>query len=227
MPNRMLYAGLIGSQKVNQLKPPEFELYIRLILTVDDFGRYIGNPVRIARACWPDREDITSRTVQPMLAKLNNIGLLQLYQVDGETYLQMASWNQRTRTDASKFPPPAVMCPSNDGQMTVICPSSAHVDVDVDVDVGDRRIDGHFDLFWFAYPKKVGKQAAIKAWKQIKPKEDLLQKMLSAIEWQKQSDQWTKNSGQYIPNPATWLNQGRWDDELPRRQSEAERIMSL
>ena len=25
--------------------------------------------------------------------------------------------------------------------------------------------------------------------------------------------QWTKEGGQYIPNPTTWLNQGRWDDK--------------
>jgi hypothetical protein len=31
---------------------------------------------------------------------------------------------------------------------------------------------------------------------------------------QKTSAQWQKDNGQYIPNPATWLNQGRWDDEI-------------
>jgi hypothetical protein len=37
--------------------------------------------------------------------------------------------------------------------------------------------------------------------------------MLSAVEAQKQTDQWTKDGGQYIPHPSTWLNQGRWEDE--------------
>jgi len=27
-------------------------------------------------------------------------------------------------------------------------------------------------------------------------------------------DQWRKDNGQFIPNPATWLNQRRWEDEL-------------
>ena len=26
------------------------------------------------------------------------------------------------------------------------------------------------------------------------------------------SDKWEKDKGQYIPNPSTWINQGRWDD---------------
>lgn len=70
-----------------------------------------------------------------------------------------------------------------------------------------------FDAFWNAYPKKVGKGAAEKSFKKLKPSGDLLQRMLSAIETQKQSDQWKRDNGQYIPNPATWLNQTRWEDE--------------
>ena len=38
--------------------------------------------------------------------------------------------------------------------------------------------------------------------------------LVPAVEAHKQSSQWQKDNGQYIPNPATWLNQGRWEDEL-------------
>lgn len=72
-------------------------------------------------------------------------------------------------------------------------------------------INTSFDAFWRAYPKKVGKAAARKAFSKVKVPVDVL---LSAIDQQKQSKQWMKDNGQYIPNPATWLNQGRWDDEL-------------
>jgi hypothetical protein len=67
-----------------------------------------------------------------------------------------------------------------------------------------------FDEFWRAYPKKVGKDAAIKAWEKLKPRID---DVMNALSWQVQSPQWFKNNGQYIPNPATYLNQGRWQDE--------------
>jgi hypothetical protein len=59
----------------------------------------------------------------------------------------------------------------------------------------------------------VGKEAARKAFMKIKPSADLLQRMLEAIKAQTASDQWKRDNGQYIPNPATWLNQGRWEDE--------------
>lgn len=71
-----------------------------------------------------------------------------------------------------------------------------------------------FAVFWKTYPKKVAKGAAERAWRKIKPSSELLQKMLEAIERGKLSKQWNKDNGQYIPNPSTWLNQKRWEDEL-------------
>ena len=38
--------------------------------------------------------------------------------------------------------------------------------------------------------------------------------MLSAIEAQKKSEQWTRDNGQFIPYPSTWLNRGQWDDVI-------------
>jgi len=74
-----------------------------------------------------------------------------------------------------------------------------------------------FDVFWGSYPKKVGKDAAKKSFSKVKVE---LSVLLDAIEKQKRSEQWTKDNGQFIPNPATWLNQGRWEDELPETESE-------
>lgn len=76
-----------------------------------------------------------------------------------------------------------------------------------------------FEKFWAAYPKKQGKGAAEKAFRKIKPSGDLLLRMISAIEEQRKSDQWTRDRGQYIPNPSTWLNQERWNDETASPQA--------
>ena len=78
-------------------------------------------------------------------------------------------------------------------------------------------VNQNFENFWKAYPKKVGKDAASKAFAKRKPDDKLLKEILQAVELQKVSDQWTKDGGQYIPNPATWLNQGRWMDELENK----------
>ena len=67
-----------------------------------------------------------------------------------------------------------------------------------------------FDRFWQAYPKKEAKKAAERAWKQRRPP---IEAVLKALEWQRQSPNWTKDGGQFIPNPASYINAGRWDDE--------------
>ena len=71
-----------------------------------------------------------------------------------------------------------------------------------------------FDRFWSVYPKKVGKGEARKAFVKLKPSEELTERMIKAVAEAKKSDMWTRNNGQYIPNPSTWLNQERWEDEL-------------
>lgn len=77
----------------------------------------------------------------------------------------------------------------------------------------DARGSSPFEQFWQAYPKKVGKQAALKAWKRIRPTVALCDQILQAVDAQKQCEQWRRENGRYIPNPVTWLCQGRWEDE--------------
>lgn len=91
-------------------------------------------------------------------------------------------------------------------------------------------LDRRFAAFWSAYPKKVGKQDALRAFARLKVGEDQLAAMLAAIEQQRASPQWAKDGGQYIPNPATWLRQGRWEDEplsASPPQSDAARLLAM
>lgn len=71
-----------------------------------------------------------------------------------------------------------------------------------------------FKEFWRHYPRKVGKGAAEKVWDKIKPGKALLSLILSALDQQKACEQWKRENGRYIPNPATWLNQKRWEDDI-------------
>ena len=83
----------------------------------------------------------------------------------------------------------------------------------------DYDADG-FAAFWAAYPKKAGKADALKAWNKLAPDVVLQEQMGKALEVQKQSQQWRKDGGQYIPMPSTWLNGRRWEDEAPQAQSQ-------
>lgn len=82
---------------------------------------------------------------------------------------------------------------------------------EVKADAQTRR----FAEFWKAYPKKVGKKAAEKSWQKLKPDAELFERIMQAVTAAKGSDQWNRENGRFIPNPSTWINQGRWDDELP------------
>src|SRR5699024_9758660 len=60
-----------------------------------------------------------------------------------------------------------------------------------------------FAALWAAYPKKAGKADALKAWNKLAPDVVLQEQMGKALEVQKQSQQWRKDGGQYIPMPST------------------------
>jgi len=82
-----------------------------------------------------------------------------------------------------------------------------------------RELAG-FDLFWSAYPRREGKGRAEKAWvKAVRlASPDNIVEAVHATKWAEEK--------QFIPLPASWLNDRRWEDELagmrPRRASEAE-----
>lgn len=75
-----------------------------------------------------------------------------------------------------------------------------------------QRDPAGFASFWLAYPKKVKKPEAQKAFDKIDV--TLLDTILKSIEAFKRTDQWLADSGKYIPHPASWLNGKRWEDEL-------------
>ena len=75
-----------------------------------------------------------------------------------------------------------------------------------------------FGEFWKLYPKRVGRGAAEKAWKKLSSPKTTLELIRAALEWQVKTEQWQKDNGQFIPMPATYLNQQRWLDERPPAQ---------
>lgn len=77
-----------------------------------------------------------------------------------------------------------------------------------------------FEEFYSEYPKKKEKSKVQEWFLKKKPKQELFEEILSALKKQKQSKDWTKNNGQYIPYPRTWLNNKRWEDETEKTVDE-------
>lgn len=84
-----------------------------------------------------------------------------------------------------------------------------------------------FDEFWKIYPKKKSKADAEKAWNKLNPDEQLQQTIIAAVILATTQDAtWTKDDGQFIPHPASWLRGERWKDEITKKSQSSDRAGS-
>jgi len=214
MPNRILRDGILTSPKIAKLGWPEEVLYRRLMSLVDDYGRYFADASVLRGHAYPRQlSKVSDSDVVKWIRAIEEAGLVRVYLAeDGERYLEIVNFGQQIRATKSKFPQP-IFNEINCNQLQSI----AHLDVSVseDVSVSDiqasPRVD-FFETFWKAYPKKKAKDDALKAFNKRKVDKQLLDSMLAAIATQARSDDWMKDAGKFIPYPATWLNDGRWQD---------------
>ena len=76
--------------------------------------------------------------------------------------------------------------------------------------------DVDFNAFWAAYPRKVAKLAALKAWRKVATSEALVEQIMAGLRAQLPEMLKTyKRDRSMVPHPATWLNGRRWEDVTP------------
>ena len=223
MPNRIIKESLCASEKIASLSDFEFQLWIGLITQADDAGRGDARPAIIRGRVFPFRDRLSIKDIDVALQALAAKGCVSLYTVDGRPYFWFPGWvkHQRVRDCKPKYPEPTKTEGNNSmPQVAASCgelPQDAALiksESESNPNPKSARVDlALFDRFYAAYPRKQGKSKAMDAFKKLSPDEALLNAMLSALEVQKTSAQWTKDGGQFIPHPATWLNQRRWEDE--------------
>lgn len=219
MPNRIIKDSIRTSKSVNTMTDFQFRLWTYLLTYVDDYGRGSADPELLKGFVFPRRKGVTEATIEKALQDLANIGSILLYDVDGESYFCFPNWadHQRIQTKKSRFPSP------DDGTLKKSTVSHGESPSESNPIQSESKYKSEsetesdvrtaFDKFWSAYPRKAGsKQKAFEAFKKADVSLDIL---LAAIESQKQSAQWSKDNGQFIPHPTTWLNGKRWEDQLP------------
>ena len=225
MPNRIIKESICTSDSIDGLTWFEEVLFYRLIVNCDDYGRFDGRAAVIKSRLFPLKDNITVKAVDAALKKLVSVELVALYVFEGKPYLHLPTWDkhQQIRAKRSKYPSPEDAEQADDAICNHMisddskCPrnpiqSESNPNTESESENARETQQQAFDNFWAAYPKKVGKKDAYKSF--CKLSRDIWPKLIPAVEQQKKSKQWQKEDGQYIPNPATWLNQGRWDDEL-------------
>lgn len=202
--------------------------FVMLWTIADDAGRLRGNSRMLASLLFPYDDD-AKKLIDRWLAELERERCVTRYEVDGDAYLQINEWVKHQKIDRptpSKIAPPSSAREDSRG----IEKGSEASALDQGRDQGEegtkpaaaRRAastakppTSGFEAFYAAYPRKVKPKDARKAWDKLKPDDALQARILTAIAAQKCSQQWTKDGGQFIPYPATWLNGGEWDNEVP------------
>lgn len=225
MPNRILKESIHDSEKVNSMTDFQFRLWVNLITYVDDYGRGDARPAIIKGKCFPLRDRLTNSDIEAALIALAGIGCVGLYEVDGKPYLYFPNWqsHQTIRNKKSKYPAPSESnclqmhandrkCPRNPIQSNPIRIQSESESNTIPPNPPKGGTALSFDEFWKAFPKKKDKGHAEKAFAKVS--EEDREKILSAIERQKKSEQWKRDGGKFIPYPATWLNGKRWEDAM-------------
>ena len=238
MPNRLIKESICSSDTINELKWFEEVFFYRLLTVCDDYGRMDARPQILKGRMFPLKEDLRSGEIAKAMTALESAGLIHQYQVNGKPFLQVLTWNkhQQIRAKVPRYPGPEeadticnqmisddIMCarnpiqsesnPNPNPEETRACEDPSQRSECGSRSSPDTR-RAMFDKFWAVYPKKVGKGAAEKAFERCRVSDDLLNTMLEAVKKAEKSAQWQEENGRFIPNPATWLNQRRWEDEL-------------
>ena len=218
MPNRIIKDSIRTSKSINTMTDFQFRLWTYLLTYVDDYGRGSADPELLKGFVFPRRKGVTESTIEKSLQELANIGSILLYDVDGESYFCFPNWadHQRIQTKKSRFPSPDDGTLKNSTVSHGESPSESNPIQSESKYKSESKSEDNareeFEKFWSAYPRKAGnKQKAFEAFKKADVSLDIL---LAAIKNQKQSAQWSKDNGQFIPHPTTWLNGKRWNDEM-------------
>ena len=104
MPTRYLKPGIRDSEIINDLSPMAEIMFYRLLVTVDDCGRYDGRPSMVKSACFPIKENFTSQDCEELLKELSQKGVVQVYLHNGKPFLQITRWDNAPRAASSKYP---------------------------------------------------------------------------------------------------------------------------
>lgn len=222
---RLISKSLGSSRKFHALlgiggKLGEFcqVLYPLLVTNTDDFGRMPGDAFTVKNVVLPSSRR-PEKDFDRALDVMADVGLIDRYAAADRIVLQVNNFDEhqpnlhkRTTSKYPESPGTAGRYRPNIRESNLT--ESKLIQENPELRTVVRVADSLFEQFWAAYPKRKAKDDARKAWDRRRPDHALLALMLVALERQQQSADWQKNNGQFIPYPATWLNNARWTDEV-------------
>lgn len=168
--------------------------------------------------------------VDELLAELMDEGRIQrLTSPDGRTYLHVKRFEDHQKIDP-RFKTRCPACAQQDSLIHAESPTRTAETLDITPDppkgregkgregnknTSNAALSTEFDAFWKSYPRKVGKDAARKAYAKA-AKSATSEEILTGVE--NLRVEVAGKEQQFIPHPTTWLNAGRWQDEAPQKR---------
>jgi hypothetical protein len=126
MPDRVLKASILGSERIASVSEGAQLLYYKLISLVDDYGLYDARVRVVARQAFL-LMDIPEAVIASRLVELDRCGALRLYIVDGKPYLQLQRFNGRIRQQKPRYPLPPET-PAAQMELSLFFPSEPPAD---------------------------------------------------------------------------------------------------
>lgn len=214
---RMFSKQIIDSDAFLNMPLSSQVLYFHLAMRADDDG-FVNNPVKITRMVGSNTDDFNILVAKKFILTFET-GVIVIKHWKMHNYIQSDRYKPTVYQDEK-----ALLGVKQDKSYTMDTNWIQNgYTGKVRLELGKSKVSktiGRFDTFWNAYPKKVGKDKCSRWFDTKKVDDDLLNQMLTALESQKKSEQWTKDNGKFIPHPYTWLNQGRWQDEIEQSRWE-------
>lgn len=106
MPNRILKESICCSPDIDELTELEEIFFYRLIVNCDDYGILDARSKILKAKLFPLKENITVKKIENILARLESLKMIILYEYKEVRYLKMSSWekHQQVRAKRSKYP---------------------------------------------------------------------------------------------------------------------------
>ncbi len=241
---RYISTAISVDRQINRLDDFAALLYTWMIPHVEDNATITADVEELMLIVIPGRRDKTAEDVRKALADMSQNGLLDIDTKNHivrfpssfykfQSYIpeeKRCIWDDYFKKDLSngeeqREKPQNAVSPSpspSPSPSKTTCPPDKPADVSEDKKGTDtlglsvRQFD-LFLRFYSAYPRRVKKRRAAKAWQAIKPVPDeaLLGQMLDSIRAMKRIPGWDREGMRFVLHPASWLNAGSWEDELP------------
>lgn len=119
MPNRIIKESICTSKSINQLTAEEECFFYRLIVNCDDYGCFFGDPELLSSKLYPRRK-MEDQEALRIRDRLSEVGLIVVYEYDGEEYLRLLTWDkhQRLRKSKHRFPMPPDVTKESEPELT-------------------------------------------------------------------------------------------------------------